>query len=298
VGLSITLGFFVNAKFNFKVPKAKRLRAFQNFSLISFFSFSLNYSFYDFVKNNISYESSRIVSSSIFFLLGYLLHRRFSFKEYKKVGVAVYANGNEDIKGIYDKISFVVDFIHVDIVDKSFNSNAPDPATYRLETIKAFWPGKEVHCHIMSKTPKQWILKVADHVDTLIFHSKIDEDIGECLQLVKSLGKKAGLCLFAHESVESIAPHLESIDEIMILAINQPGRSGQSFNFKALERLQEINCLPCRNRIDVSVDGGVSDSNIQLLPVDKVVSGSYVLRAKDPLNNIMKLQTSAQYEVC
>ena len=36
--------------------------------------------------------------------------------------------------------------------------------------------------------------------------------------------------------------------------------------------------------------------NISLIKSEKVVSGSYVLNDKDPIKNIMILQTSSQYE--
>ena len=43
------------------------------------------------------------------------------FKDKVKIGVAVYANGIEDINKIFQKINKYPDFIHVDLVDTTFN---------------------------------------------------------------------------------------------------------------------------------------------------------------------------------
>ena len=72
------------------------------------------------------------------FMIGYLLHRRFSFKDSKKVGVAIYANGVENIERIYNLIGSYLDFVHVDIVDSTFNQYANTTKTYRLKSIRAF----------------------------------------------------------------------------------------------------------------------------------------------------------------
>ena len=81
-------------------------------------------------------------------MVAYILHRRFSFRDFKQVGVAVYANGVEDIRGIYKKIGQYPDFIHVDIVDTSFAPDAKENKIYRMETIKTLWPNREIHTHI------------------------------------------------------------------------------------------------------------------------------------------------------
>ena len=87
-----------------------------------------------------------------------LVCRKFSFRDYKKVGVAIYANGIEDIKSIWEKISTFPDFIHVDIIDETFSNNTPNPKAYRLETIEAFWPQKDIHCHQIFPLTKSTVL--------------------------------------------------------------------------------------------------------------------------------------------
>jgi pentose-5-phosphate-3-epimerase len=82
----------------------------------------------------------------------------------------------------------------------------------------------------------------------------------------------------------------------MLLAIRVPGKSGQKFEMEAIQRVEEIKTWEDRNKFDLCIDGGVSEKNIHLLNVELVVSGSSVLENPDPARQIMRLQTSNNYE--
>ena len=71
------------------------------------------------------------------FWIAYFFHSKFSFKDFKKVGVAIYANGVEDIPQIFNEIANFPDFIHVDIVDQTVNKNSKKVLSYKTEVIKA-----------------------------------------------------------------------------------------------------------------------------------------------------------------
>ena len=82
----------------------------------------------------------------------------------------------------------------------------------------------------------------------------------------------------------------------MILSIPKPGKSGQSFDMNAISRINGINKWIERKHFHLYVDGGVSEKNIQLLNVEGVVSGSSVLCHDYPSKQIMRLQTSSNFE--
>jgi len=63
------------------------------------------------------------------------------------VGVAIYANGVQPVKSIYDKINQYPDFIHVDIVDKTIVDGASENNFNTEET-------SEYHPLNISKYPK------------------------------------------------------------------------------------------------------------------------------------------------
>lgn len=299
IGLTsgLLLAFFLNIRFNFHISPAKRAKAALYFILISSFSFLVQLYFrQQLFDYGISFQRSRFLISGFFFFFSYLLHRRFSFRDYKKVGVAIYADGVDDIQNIYNKISHVCDFIHIDIVDTSFKSDAPDVKAYKAEVVRAFWQKKPIDVHIMSKFPNHWLPELTPYVTTIFIHLNSKDDIFKTLSSIKESGCNPGIVWTVGEPFDLIEPFLASVRHILILAIPKPGFSGQSFQLEALQMVDRINNLPNRNEYFLCVDGGVNKSTVSYINSDAVVSGSYVLNATDPVRNIMILQTSAEYE--
>jgi len=299
IGLLIGMlfAFWMNVRFNFKITPSKRRRAFILFMLISSISASVNFLFKNYlVESGWSYEKSRFIISGCLFLVGYILHRKFSFSEYKRVGVAVYANGQEDISGIHEKIGSFPDFIHVDIIDSSFGEDKIDPKLYRLETIRAYWPNKQIHIHIMSKNPSEWIPRCTGFADIIFFHYEIDESIDETIKAIQTLGMHPGLVLTMKTPVESAEEYMDRLEHLMLLTIPKPGRSGQQFEMNSIYNIDKINAWKTRRKFCLCVDGGVSERNVHMLNIEEVVSGSSVMRHQTPKKQIMRLQTSNNYE--
>ncbi len=295
--VGIVFAYWFNVRFNFKIPIAKRNRAIRYFVIISFGSGSLNYAMRSYLgTHGWTYEESRLVGSAVIFAMAYWMHRKFSFVDFKKVGVAIYANGVEDIKSIWNRIGDYPDIIHVDIVDSSFSATAFDIQPYKLEVIQAFWPKKPIHVHLMTRHPLQLLDSVVPYSSTVIVHCEIDDDLKLVFERIRKGGKKVGVCLMVETPLESIKPFMEYIDLLMLLSIKTPGQSGQSFETSTLERIDELNRWPSRKSIEICVDGGVTEKIIHLLNVEAVVSGASVLNHVDPKRQIMRLQTSSNYE--
>ena len=297
VTLGIVFAFWLNVRYNFKIPKSKWIRTFLIFSVISIFSFSISTTFkQEFQEAGFSYAQARFLSSGLLFFIAYLLHRKFSFKDFKQVAVAIYANGIEDIQGIFNRVGPFPDIIHVDIIDDTYGKENHDTKTYRLEVKKAYWPNKPLHLHIMSKKPSHWIESTASYADLIIFHLEIDEDIHQVIQLIRKHQRQVGIAITMQTDVKAVRPYLKDIDTLMLLTIPIPGHSGQSFAPEALEKLRTIESWPERSSVSICIDGGVNETNIHKLPVEMVVSGSSVLCHSNPPQQIMRLQTSNGYE--
>jgi len=293
----LIIAFILNIRFNFHVAHTKWVKALLYFTSISLISFSIQIIFrQQLIRKGISIELSRFVISGIFFLLSYLLHRRFTFKEYKKVGVAIYADGVEDINKIYNRISNIADFIHIDIVDKTFNADCHDVKAYRAEVVRAYWQNKPIEVHIMSKTPTIWIKDLIPYVNTIYIHTNIDENIKEVLGVIKAAGCNPGIAVSPAENINDLYLNLSEIRHVLLLAIQNPGFSGQNFDMGILSWIKDFDKLKNRNDFTLCVDGGVNNTTIKYLNVDSVVSGSFVLNAEDPIKNILILQTSGDYE--
>ncbi len=297
ISIGIMFAYWANVKFNFKIPKSRRNRSLLYFIIISCFSGFIQWSLktvlaFDFL----SYESARLIISGLVFFVAYLLHRKYSFRDFKKVGVAIYANGIEDLKKIHERIGQYPDFIHVDVVDKTMSQNAQEVKTYRLETMKAYWPTTQVQSHIMSKKPSLWLEQVLQYSDVVYVHAECDEDVNKLLKKIQHSGKKAGLALTMATDPNKIVKLLEISDYVLLLTIPQPGSSGQKFDPSGLDKIKQINNLTFRNNFVLCIDGGVNENIVSMLEAENIVSGSSVLKNKDPKKQIMRLQTLGRYE--
>ena len=297
VACGILFAFWTNVKFNFKIPRLRRNRALVYFIIIACFSGFIQW----FLKSLIafeylSYEWGRLLISGAVFILAYALHRKYSFRDFKKVGVAIYANGVEDLQYIHSRIGHYPDFIHVDIVDKTISKNAEDVKTYRLETMKAYWPNTQVQTHIMSKEPSMWLEQVLPYSDVVFVHSECDENVSEILKRIKNSGKKAGLAITMATNPHEVIELLKKTFYVLLLTIPKLGISGQKFDMDGLERIKQINSLPFRNQFVLCIDGGVNENIVNMLNVENIVSGSSVLKNPDPKRQIMRLQTVGRYE--
>ena len=100
-----------------------------------------------------------MITSGLFFVIAYFLHKQFSFREFKKVGVAFYLTKSLKLKKIHKLIQNNTNFIHVDIVDKSFSKSKVINKIDMFKEIKSIWPNQEVHAHVMSKTLQNGLKK-------------------------------------------------------------------------------------------------------------------------------------------
>lgn len=299
VATSLGVAYFLNVRFNFKVPHGKRRRAFLFFVAISTGSFLLNtaaQSLFTQLNPNLKYEQTRVITSGMLFLIAYVLHRRFTFADAKQVGVAVYANKVEDIQAIRRKVGLFPDFIHMDVVDETFRPGTETPNTHRIEVAHAYWPQKQLHAHLMTRQPTRYFEWVLPFADVVIVHVESDEDLNGVLKKIRDAGKRAGLCVTMATSLEKVRPLAAKIDLLMLLAIARPGHSGQELELPVVDRIAEIQRWPERKHFELCVDGGVNERNIGLLNVEKIVSGSSVLNHPNPTRQIMRLQTSSNYE--
>jgi ribulose-phosphate 3-epimerase len=225
-----------------------------------------------------------------------LLHKRFSFKNSARLGVAIYASKETNVHDIFQKIGIYPDFIHVDIVDESFVKDARPINYKKYELIKQYWKGKEIHTHLMTKNPINLIKNVSKFSDLIFFHKEINENINEVINLFDNLNSKPGIVLHAINNYDGELEALTSqFNNIMILSIPEAGYSGQKFVKKSFDLINKINEIQKRKKINLFVDGGINMENIRNMNVENIVSGSDVLNNKDPREQIMRLKTFGRY---
>jgi len=294
----VIFAFYFNIKFNFNVPKFYLKRSLAYFLIISFGAYVVQFSIKRYIDfGNLSFEQTRFLISGMFFLIGYFFHLKFSFKDNIKVGVAIYANGYEDVKKIFEKIGPYPDFIHVDIIDKTMNEKALDTKLSKLEVVKAYWPNRQIHTHIMSKHPLNCLdEEIYNFSDIIYFHHECLDEKNKIIDQIISHKKIPGLVLHSVNDYENLEEIVKDFTEILILSISKCGVSGQNFEPKAFELINKLNSLSQRKKFRVCVDGGVKSNLISKFSSERVVSGSDVLNNKNPKRQIMRLQTLSRYE--
>jgi ribulose-phosphate 3-epimerase len=152
--------------------------------------------------------------------------------------------------------------------------------------------------HLMIENPDDYIPAFAEAgADIIVVHAEAVRHLHRTLQLIKSLGKKAGVSLNPATSLSSLDIILSELDLVLLMTVN-PGFGGQSFINGSLEKIAEL-----RQRIDhlgmpieLEVDGGVKVDNIEQIAAagaDVFVAGSAVFGSADYQGTISQLKDKA-----
>ena len=154
------------------------------------------------------------------------------------------------------------DYIHVDVMDGHFVPNI----TIGPSVVSALRPHTDLpfDVHLMISPVDPYIAAFADAgADILTVHPEAGPHLHRTIQLIRSLGKKAGVSLNPGTPVEAIEHVLADVDLVLVMTVN-PGFGGQSFITSQLDKirclrsaLDEIATRSGRN-IDLEVDGGIN----------------------------------------
>jgi ribulose-phosphate 3-epimerase len=171
------------------------------------------------------------------------------------------------------------DLIHVDVMDGHFVPNL----TIGPGVVGALRSHSErpFDVHLMIAPVDGFLADfAAAGADTLTVHPEAGPHTHRSLQLIKSLGKKAGLALNPGTPVEVVDPLLDQLDLICVMSVN-PGFGGQKFLPGALDKIaalrQRIDALD--RPIDLEVDGGINFETAPLVieaGADVLVAGTAV----------------------
>jgi ribulose-phosphate 3-epimerase len=171
------------------------------------------------------------------------------------------------------------DLIHIDVMDGHFVPNI----TIGPLVVKAIrgHSSKPFDCHLMIAPADPYVAGFAEAgADIISIHPEAGPHPHRTLQLIRSLGKKAGYVLNPATPVEVVDPVLDLLDLVLVMTVN-PGFGGQAFLSSQLSKIEAV-----RNRIEkcgrdvmLEVDGGInSDTAKQVIAAgaDVLVAGTAV----------------------
>ncbi|MGC9215796.1 ribulose-phosphate 3-epimerase [Acidithiobacillus sp.] len=176
------------------------------------------------------------------------------------------------------------DYIHIDVMDNHFVPNL----TIGPLVAAAIKPHtqKPLDVHLMISPVDSIIPDFAKAgADIITVHPEATIHLDRTIQLIHSLGCKAGVSLNPSTPLNVLDYVLESLDLVLVMSVN-PGFGGQSFIEYTLRKIEAI-----RKRIEVTgkaieleVDGGVKVDNVRRVAdagADVFVAGSAIYNTPD-----------------
>jgi ribulose-phosphate 3-epimerase len=169
------------------------------------------------------------------------------------------------------------DYIHVDVMDGHFVPNL----TIGPAVVRAIRPHTKLplDVHLMISPVDPFVRDFAEAgADIITVHPEAGPHVHRTIQLVRSLGKRAGLSINPGTPVEAVWPLLDGLDLVLVMSVN-PGFGGQSFIEGALGKIAALRArIDASGRpVDLEVDGGVNDATaprVRAAGADVLVAGT------------------------
>jgi ribulose-phosphate 3-epimerase len=199
-----------------------------------------------------------------------------------------YANLESELKRINRS-----DLIHIDVMDGHFvpNITIGAPVVNALKRICDI----PFDVHLMISNPIDYVEDfAASGADIICFHIESNSDVGETIDKILSLGKKAALAVKPKTEIDGVFPYLDKLSMVLVMTV-EPGFGGQSFMAEVMPKIEKIRKI--NKEIDIEVDGGINEETIKIAAksgANVFVAGSAVFRCDDPNEMITKLKNNTK----
>lgn len=189
------------------------------------------------------------------------------------------------------------DYIHVDVMDGHFVPNITIGPLV-VEAVRKV-TDLPLDVHLMIENADRYIPDFATAgADIIVVHAEASVHLHRTIQLIKSLGKRAGVSLNPATPLSALEYVLDELDLVLLMTVN-PGFGGQSFIEACLPKIHALRAMLDRRgcEAELEVDGGVKIDNIDRIAhagADVFVAGSAVFGSNDYAGTIKELKRRAK----
>src|SRR5947208_3573289 len=144
-----------------------------------------------------------------------------------------------DFAHLGDQVKLVaphVELIHIDAMDAHF----VPPLSIGPVVVESLRRVTDLplHCHLMVDRPVDLFEDFAGAgADIVTAHVEALEEPAKALRRAEELGMRAGLAVNPGTPVDTVFPHLEGLDRVIVMSVN-PGWAGQPFLEDALPKIE------------------------------------------------------------
>src|SRR5688572_2061525 len=187
------------------------------------------------------------------------------------------------------------DWIHVDVMDGHFVPNI----TIGPDVVKALRPHtqKVFDVHLMIAPCGPYIEAFAKAgSDIITVHAEAGPHLDRSLQMIRGLGKKAGVSLNPATPASAIEHVFDKIDLVLVMTVN-PGFGGQAFIPAQLDKLRAIRKMIGARPIHLEVDGGINAATVSSVAeagADVIVAGAGIFKGGTYAENIAAIRHNAE----
>ena len=202
------------------------------------------------------------------------------------IAPTILAENAEQYKEQVDKITGLVERVHIDISDGEF-------APALTVGISELWApeGWMIDIHAMVNDVAEYVPKlIALRSHMIIIHAEATGDVKTALMQIRQAGIMAGLALLKPTVPRTVEELIKIADHVMIFS-GELGRFGGTASLMQLEKIRLIKAI--NPNVEIGWDGGVAVDNAYSLVqggVNVLNVGGVIQKSSDPRAIFSRLQ--------
>jgi ribulose-phosphate 3-epimerase len=187
--------------------------------------------------------------------------------------------------------------LHVDVMDGHFvpNITIGPPVVKSLRKVTR----AKLDVHLMIADADRYAPAFIDSgADLVSVHQEACPHLDRTLNMIRSMGAKAGVVINPGTPVATLEDVLECADYVLVMSVN-PGFGGQKFIENSLNKVRQLVARRKEQKLpfSIEIDGGITLENVPDVAqagVQWVVAGTSIFHTVNPADSFNKMQEAAQ----